>query len=516
MRSKSLSERLIHYPLFPAKIETVFALFGKKSSKKNVDPSSIGFGPSRGDSMFSVRVPSGSPQVNPNLDPRLAAAHLKHQAEMSAKIDAIESEMAGEFAPPTARDGIPRKATPVPKGVELPQSVKMEPQAFELSLDQFTGEHHAGPPTLPPLEFGAENLINADDDGIAGAVTVTDVTSLPPEIEEAAIFYANGQVAECETVLKDAILAGLAGKDAWLLLFELYQQSSKQREFEALAMDFSLHFESSPPAWRVQRVARQSNAVARSAVGDKAAVALPSQLDAMSVRDIDNLKRQLKQSHRARLGFEAVVSSDEVGAKLVRDVFQQTSATTQELTLTGVEQAVHRLRSGLQAGERTHPEQVWLLALDLYRILGWERQFEDLAVDYSISFEVSPPQFEGKPHNIFSSAAQMSVTETQVVGRPAVAEPSHPGMLEGEISGRSVNQALAGLEGMAAAMDRIEIDCGLLTKVDFAAAGSLLNWLMSAQSRGKQFVFKDVNALVAALFNVMGINGLAEVRKRRA
>jgi hypothetical protein len=39
---------------------------------------------------------------------------------------------------------------------------------------------------------------------------------------------------------------------------------------------------------------------------------------------------------------------------------------------------------------------------------------------------------------------------------------------------------------------------------------------MSAQSRGKHFVFKDVNQLVAALFSVMGINGLAEVHTRRA
>jgi ABC-type transporter Mla MlaB component len=498
-------------------IATVFALFGKKSSKKNVDPSSIGFGPTRGDSMFSVKVPSNTPQLNPNLDPQVAEAHRKHQAEMSAKIDAIESEMAGEFAPPTARDGIPRKATPVPKGVELPFSVNMEPPAFGLTLEGFTGAHHAGPPTLPPLDMSTDIEIGVAIEDNSRAMTVTDIATLSPEIEEAAIFYANGQLAECETVLKDAILAGSAGREAWLLLFELYQQSSKQREFEALAMDFSLHFESSPPAWRVNRLVKRIQQAARVGAAELASVALPTQLDAMAVREIDAVKRQLKQMHRARLSFDSVTSSDEVGAKLVRDLFQQTMATTQELTLTGVEQAVHRITSHLIAGERSQPEQVWLLALDLYRVLGWERQFEDVAVDYSVSFEVSPPQMDGRASNIIAgSAANTSVTDTQVVGRPPMIEPSPPGTLEGEISGRSVNIALAGLEAAAALGDRVEVDCAPLTKVDFAAAGSLLNWLMSAQSRGKHFVFKDVNQLVAALFSVMGINGLAEVHTRRA
>ena len=63
--------------------------------------------------------------------------------------------------------------------------------------------------------------------------------------------------------------------------------------------------------------------------------------------------------------------------------------------------------------------------------------------------------------------------------------------------------------------DLIEIDCSKLSRVDFAAAGVLLNWLLTTQAHGKQFVFTDVNVLVATLFGVMGIDGIARVQRRR-
>jgi ABC-type transporter Mla MlaB component len=63
--------------------------------------------------------------------------------------------------------------------------------------------------------------------------------------------------------------------------------------------------------------------------------------------------------------------------------------------------------------------------------------------------------------------------------------------------------------------DRIEVDCSQLGRVDFSAAGSLLNWLLSAHGRGKHFSFIQVHLLASALFTVVGINTVAEVVSRR-
>jgi ABC-type transporter Mla MlaB component len=58
------------------------------------------------------------------------------------------------------------------------------------------------------------------------------------------------------------------------------------------------------------------------------------------------------------------------------------------------------------------------------------------------------------------------------------------------------------------------IDCSRLTRVDFSAAGSLLNWVAKAQEEGAAIEFQDVPRLVAAFFNLIGINEYARVLPR--
>jgi ABC-type transporter Mla MlaB component len=58
------------------------------------------------------------------------------------------------------------------------------------------------------------------------------------------------------------------------------------------------------------------------------------------------------------------------------------------------------------------------------------------------------------------------------------------------------------------------IACGQLTRVDFSAAGGLLNWVAKAQGEGAAIEFQDVPRLVAAFFNLIGINEYARVLPR--
>jgi ABC-type transporter Mla MlaB component len=58
------------------------------------------------------------------------------------------------------------------------------------------------------------------------------------------------------------------------------------------------------------------------------------------------------------------------------------------------------------------------------------------------------------------------------------------------------------------------ISCARLMRIDFAAAGTLLNWVSSRQSEGHQVQFIEVHRLVAAFFNVIGISEHARVMAR--
>ena len=54
-----------------------------------------------------------------------------------------------------------------------------------------------------------------------------------------------------------------------------------------------------------------------------------------------------------------------------------------------------------------------------------------------------------------------------------------------------------------------------MRRVDFGAAGDLLNWATAQQAEGQQISFLQVNRLVAAFFCVIGINEVARITLRR-
>ncbi|HEU4621608.1 MAG TPA: STAS domain-containing protein, partial [Burkholderiaceae bacterium] len=437
-------------------------------------------------------------RANSQLRADALAQARKQQAAMTAKIDRIEEEMRGEFPTITRNSVQPRRATPVPQGVNVPQSARQEPD--HASAPQGVA---SSPPTLPPLDLSTSGLLGNTHD--MGAIDVVEASpGLSPEVEEAAVLYANGQSGECIKAVKDAIAADSGHLEAWLLLFELHQQSGNFREFEALAVDYSVRFESSPPPWRDTQPAKPAPVVKTP---EAPVVSLPRLLDAQVSKEIEQFRRHAKLD-RVRIAFDAVREADAQGAHLVREWLRDLSKSRQQVVLSGLEVAVACLRNVLNAGERTHPESVWLLAMELLRMLRREKDYDDLSVDYTITFEVSPPQYEAPP-------AQVSVgAEVDKAASDKSAATSSAQALSGVITGKALD-AITKLDAWAATSEQLDIDCSQLSRVDFAAAGSLLNWLMAAQARGRQCTFRNVNPLVAALFGMMGVGNVAEIIRRK-
>jgi len=83
--------------------------------------------------------------------------------------------------------------------------------------------------------------------------------------------------------------------------------------------------------------------------------------------------------------------------------------------------------------------------------------------------------------------------------------------LTGEIAGDAI-EALERLEaGRHQGSGRLVISCAKLIRVDFSAAGSILNWVASREEEGCNVQFREVHRLVGAFFNVIGINEHARV-----
>lgn len=60
-------------------------------------------------------------------------------------------------------------------------------------------------------------------------------------------------------------------------------------------------------------------------------------------------------------------------------------------------------------------------------------------------------------------------------------------------------------------MSMCDISCRYLIRVDFSAAGSILNWVSAHQAAGRSIRFVNVPRLVATFFHVIGITEYAQV-----
>ena len=142
--------------------------------------------------------------------------------------------------------------------------------------------------------------------------------------------------------------------------------------------------------------------------------------------------------------------------------------------------------------------------------------FEDVALDFCVLYEISPPSWkdavwvcvhelavEDAPGSAFESAYDTSSLGLDV-GEAAVLE------LSGEILGDSV-PALDQLQRDCEDVEAVVISCARLIRVDFIAAGNILNWVAARQASGVHVQFSDVPPLVGAFFNVIGIDEHAAV-----
>jgi len=86
-----------------------------------------------------------------------------------------------------------------------------------------------------------------------------------------------------------------------------------------------------------------------------------------------------------------------------------------------------------------------------------------------------------------------------------------------DLSGQMVGDqsaALRELDAELASASVVNVSCSRLIRVDFVAAGDLLNWVINKHRQGRVVQFIDAHRLVALFFGAMGISEHAKVRVR--
>jgi anti-anti-sigma regulatory factor len=428
-----------------------------------------------------------------------------------------------EFLPTEMGNGMEPMPAPQSKG----RSVPMKVPAVGALAQSFDGDE---------LGFSASKLFAIDVEDMA-----TD-----PELEEAAIRFANGDDAGAEGGLLDA-LRGVAVSpevaNSWIAaLLDLYRATHNKTSFDQAVAEFSVLFETIVPQWAALGEEPLNSGLAKSranAAGgsvpdtrdycEGAIWCSPAELNAYAM---EGLRDAMASSPMPwHLDWSKLVRICEDAMPLMGGLFSSLCNEPVALLFSGADRLVDTLRTMMPSGDRSVNRDWWTIRLDALRTLQMLDDFELAALDYCVTYEVSPPAWQQTRCQYSSVEAEVAAavaatahrSESSGSGSGFSQMPTMPMGIDGvsgtklELKGSVLGDATQALAGFSAAGrhgDGIVVSCRGLIRVDFSAAGSILNWVAMREAEGCQVQFREVHRLVAAFFNVIGINEHARVVPR--
>lgn len=434
------------------------------------------------------------------------------------------------------RDGEPSFAPTQPTeplvDSSLLRTTDYEPTQMGVSAVTLAGATHVAPSLVPGQRPGSRNFEAGLSDFSASnlfSIELKDDLN-DPDLEEAAIRFANGDDAGAEAGLLAALQSDQTSPellDAWAAaLFDLYRGTGQQERFDKLTLDYTQRSGRAAPAWfsTPDLLGRSAPGHVLSALAPVGPMAwlCPAALDFSALQ---SLRLHLADAPMPwHLDWQALSDVTPEAARELAGLLADWCLQPVQLHFDGMDTLTQVLRSHTPSGDRQVAQHWWRLRLDTLRILRLQDEFELVALDYCVTYELSPPPWQlprcehvqllpsrgdwttETGHPAGDPAAQGG-TSTAPMGLDAV--PVTVVELSGEVLG-DAGDVLNSLQAGRRA-DQLTISCSRLIRVDFSAAGSILNWVSVRAAEGCDVEFSDVPRLVAAFFNVIGINEHARV-----
>ena len=148
-----------------------------------------------------------------------------------------------------------------------------------------------------------------------------------------------------------------------------------------------------------------------------------------------------------------------------------------------------------------------MLALELLQWANDRATFEDRAVDFAVTFELSPPSWE---------------PPTKAAGRGDAAAPHEdghelavdPGVVRwsGVMTG-SLSPQLGKLADAAHGTSMVALDMGEVERIDFVCAGALLNVINRIETQRKAVQIMGASPILRALLLLIGVSPRHFVKK---
>ncbi|MEJ6000843.1 hypothetical protein [Paucibacter soli] len=476
---------------------------------------------------------------------------------VKAKIDQIEQQMVGEnfapterqhsqhgqgffdtstrpahFAPtePAQQELAPRVAEYAPP--EEIERLEIAPPPAAVVMGAGMSPLSDGKPSIlppldlpePPLSFRAANQ---------PAVEVNEFVH-DAELDEAVIAFANADYESCERGLLEMTRPGGLRNlhaETWLALFDLYRATGQQSKFESLAGDYAHQFGlSAPQFFSLPKLVAEAARSERVPHGHAGGVswAAPEYLDLEAVAQLRS--RCEVQPMPWVLDWTKLTQIDAEACAKLRELFRAWANQPLDIRWLAGDNFLLRLKEQAPVGVRDVDPAFWMLRLEALRVVNRPDQFDEAAIDYCVTYEVSPPSWERVKCSVRVSGNSLSTSAPATTTMHPGEAPSSfmetsitdqtqlDGAVQLELSGQlsgDISETLQLMTEQLGAATVINIACPKLIRLDFMAAGDLLNWVLARRGENRAVIFSETHRLVAMFFGAMGINEHARIKVRQ-
>jgi len=352
------------------------------------------------------------------------------------------------------------------------------------------------------------------------------------DLDEAVIAFANADFEQCEQSLLALTGAGATRHqhaETWLVLFDLYRAIGQQHKFESLALDYAQQFGWSAPQWfslpRLVAEAASDERPSSARIEGQVGWVCPDHLDADGVAKLASLALQMPLPWV--FDWSSLKTIDVEACARLSELFRSWIPQDLDMRWLSGDRLFSVLQEAAATGNRDADPAYWQVRLDALRMTNRPDQFDEAAIDYCVTYEVSPPSWEAARCQVRIAGAHQGTTQPPLTLVSDVSTSFEESQLTHEsgiiqvgtveLSGQLVGDIAMTLGKMDTELGSaaiINVSCARLIRVDFIAAGDLLNWVLARRAESRLVNFVESHRMVALFFGAMGINEHATVKVR--
>lgn len=349
------------------------------------------------------------------------------------------------------------------------------------------------------------------------------LSSVEEGLEEAAVRFAQGDDAGAEAILLQVVAADSAVADdpeAWLTLLDFYRATGDAEKFVAASTRYAQRMHRQGPEWvSLRALAHGARAHAAALRPDPASVITAHwRSEPHLIREgLIALTRALASAGAVwTLDWRALTSISPDCAAPMRVLFSHWAGSQVEIRFFGAARLAEVLERATPTAERATDEMWWRLRMATLRLSDEVDAFELVALQYCITYEVSPPPWED-PVCRYRSLDPAPVPASFPGMQESAPRGTDFGALVGDLSGETASGSASVWQRLDAEVAEIEspvVSCAALVRMDFTAAGELMTWAAAQEARGRKVHFKDLHRVMGIFFRLVGIDRHAQVSVR--